>query len=183
MSHHFAVAALLAAQAAPAERPCITHQEAADMAVAMLPYLVDAAALRCRAELAPDAFLNTGAAAWSARLRQDGAPRRDSAIRGLAKLGGAAPPPGVDGDVAFQFVAQMMAASMTSNIRPANCAQADTIARSLEPLPTANVASLIVAGLDLAMTAREADTDDEERTADEESGDRDEASSPPICRS
>jgi hypothetical protein len=182
MIHHLAVAAVLAAQAAPAERPCITHQEAADMAVALLPFLVAAAAQRCRGELAPDAFLNSGAAAWSARLRQDGAPRRDSALRGLAKLGGAAPPPGVDGDVAFQFVAQMMAASMTSNIQPENCAQADTIARSLEPLPTANVASLIVAGLDLAMTTREAAADDEERTSEEDSEDREDASSPPICR-
>ena len=181
MIHQLAAAALLLVQAPPAERPCITHQEAADMAVALLPFLVDAATLRCRGRLAPDAFLNSGAAEWSARLRQDGAARRDSAFRGIAKLGGAAPPSGAGGETAFQFVAQMMTAGLTARIRPEDCEQVDTIARSLAPLPTDNLANLIVAGLDLGMS-RNAAANEEEEADDPDPDAGEEWAGPPICR-
>ena len=160
------------------------------MAVAMLPFLIDAAAQRCRSQLGPDAFLNAGAAEWSARLRQDGTPRRESALRGLAKLGGTAPPVGGGSDATFLFVAQMMTVGLTAQIRPENCSQVDTIARAIAPLPTDNLAQLIVAGLDLGMSARSDDDDPDEADQDEddddasasEAGAGETPSSPPICR-
>ena len=183
MIHHLAVAALLAAQAAPAERPCITHQEAADMAVALLPFLLDSAAQRCRPHLASTAFLNNGVSAWSARLREEGAPRRESALRGIAKLGGTAPPTGEGGEAAFLFVAQMMTAGMTGQIRPDDCPRIDVIAESLQPLPTENIARLIVAGLGLGMSRREAESETPAVSTDERDDGAQEAAGPPICRS
>ena len=175
-------AALLLAQAAPAERPCITPDEAADMAVSVLPFLIDAAAQRCRPHLGAGAFLLTGAGEWSARLRRDSAPRRASALRGISKLGGATPPAGAGGDAAFDFLAQLVTGGLSQNIQPETCPQIDTIAQSLSPLPTDNIARLVGASVALGMTANRHQA---EAQADREDPDPDEGgdSGPPICPS
>ena len=194
MIHPLAAAALLlaSAQSGPGQpaRPCITHEEAADVAVTLLPFLIDGMVQRCRPHLAAGAFLLTGAADWSARLRRDAAPRRASALRGISKMGDVASPSGAGGEAAFDFIAQMVAAGLTGNIQPENCGRVDTIAQSLSPLPTENIANLVGAGLGLAMTAdaggdddSDADNDDDNdndgRRQNGEAGD----DGPPICRS
>jgi hypothetical protein len=190
MIHQLAAAALLFTQAAPAAPNCITHEEAGDVAVALLPYLVDAAAQRCRPQLAAGAFLLTGAGDWSARLRRDAAPRRASALRAISKMGDATPPTGAGGDAAFDFVAQMMTATLTNGLRPEYCGRIDAIAQSLAPLPTDNIARLVGATLGLAMLARgdddDDDVDDVEDASDRDDDDRDDeegGDGPPICRS
>ena len=190
MIHPTLAAALLLAQAAttappaPAVTACITHEEAGDMAVSLLPFLIDAAAQRCRPHLASGAFLLTGAGDWSARLRREAAPRRASALRGMGKFAGAMAPAGASGDAAFDFVAQLVTAGLTANIRPENCGQLDTIAQSLQPLPTDNIARLVGATLAIAMTANANDDSDDDDDDDEdgEAGANGAAESP-ICRS
>ena len=181
MIHPVLAAALLLAQAAPAmpaAPACITHEEAGDMAVSLLPFLVEAAAQRCRPHLASGAFLLTGAADWSARLRREAAPRRASALRGMSKFGGVAAPGGAGGEAAFDFLAAMVTAGLTSNLRPENCGQLAAIAQSLQPLPTDNIARLVGASLALAMTAnRDGGEDDANDNDDDEEG-----GGPPICR-
>jgi hypothetical protein len=194
MIHALLVSALLLTQAAPAERPCITPQEAGDMAVALLPSLVDAATQRCRPHLAGDAFLLTGAVQWSAQLRRDAGPRRESAMRGIALISGStAPPAAADNEATFEFVAAMLAGVLARDIDPASCSDLDTIARSLAPLPSDNIAQLVGATLGLAM-AHESDDDEDDRDADtdldddddNDDDDDDEAEEardgPPICR-
>jgi hypothetical protein len=182
MIQHFIAAVLVLAQAAPAERPCITHEEAGDMAVSLLPYLLEAAAQRCRPQLGPNAFLLTGAADWSARLRRDSTPRRASALRGISKMGGGVTPPsGAEGDVAFDFVAQLVTGGLTGSLRPEHCGQIDTIAQSLSPLPTENIARLVGAAAAMAVTANDDDEDDD-RDDDVDRDDEDEGGDgPPIC--
>ena len=194
MINHAIAAALLLSQAStPTGRPCVTPQEAGDMAVVMLPYLVDAAAAHCRPHVAGDAFLATGASAWSERLRRDGAPRRASALAGIGKIGGAHVPQGEGGEAAFQFFAQMMSLAMSSSIRPESCGQVDAIARSLEPLPTENIATLVGATLAFAMANATREVDDADAAADADAdadGDPEDADveapegnrgGPPIC--
>ena len=185
MIQHFVAAILLLAQAAPAERPCITHEEAGDMAVSLLPYLLEAAAQRCRPHLGANAYLLTGAAGWSARLRRDSAPRRASALRGISKMGGGiTPPSGAEGDAAFDFVAQLVTGGVTGSLRPEQCGQIDVIAQSLSPLPTENIARLVGAATAIAVTANRADEDDDrdDRHDDNDSDDDDEGGDgPPIC--
>src|SRR5688572_30344322 len=189
MIHPMLAAALLLAQAAPAVPAapnCITHEEAGDIAVSLLPFLVDAAAQRCRPHLAPGAFLLTGAGDWSARLRREATPRRASALRGMSKFAGAAAPAGAGGEAAFDFVAQMITAGLTGNLRPENCGQLDTIAQSLQPLPTENIARLVGATLAFAMTANPNDDDDDDDDEDDDNGREPGANNggePPICRS
>ena len=197
MIQHSLAAALLLAQAAPppAQPACITPQQAGDLAVAMLPYMVDAAVSHCRPHVADDSFLATGAEGWAERLRRDGEPRRASALRGVTLMGGPQPPGGVDPAAAFDLVAQMLSLGLTAAIRPESCPQVDTIARSLEPLPTDNIASLVGATLTLAMAQAnteddddgDADAEDADETAASEPGEAPEGESgqrrsgPPIC--
>src|SRR5687767_13048439 len=191
MIHPMLAAALLLAQAAPAVPTapnCITHEEAGDIAVSLLPFLIDAAAQRCRPHLGSGAFLLTGAGDWSARLRREAAPRRASALRGMSKFAGAVAPAGAGGEAAFDFVAQLVTAGLTGNIRSENCGQLDTIAQSLQPLPTDNIARLVGASLAIAMTANPNDGggDDNDNDNDNDNeGERSESGGdgPPICRS
>ena len=194
MIQHAAAAALLLAQATPqpAEPACITPEQAGDLAVAMLPYMVDAAVRHCRPHVASDSFIATGAQAWSERLRRDGEPRRASALRGVTVVGAPQPPGNVDPAAAFDLVAQMLSLGLTAAIRPESCGQVDTIARSLEPLPTDNIASLVGATLTLAMSHANIEDDDADADADSEDseaaagdgaqpqGER-RRSGPPIC--
>jgi hypothetical protein len=190
MIHPMLAAALLLAQAAPAVPAapnCITHEEAGDIAVSLLPFLVDAAAQRCRPHLASGAFLLTGAGDWSARLRREAAPRRASALSGMSKFAGAMAPAGAGGEAAFDFVAQLITAGLTGNIRTENCGQLDTIAQSLQPLPTDNIARLVGATLAFAMTAdpngNDDGTDDDDNDDDEDGRGESGSGEPPICRS
>lgn len=168
MIHHAALAALLMAQAAPpaAEPACITPQQAGDLAVSMLPYVVDAAARHCRPHLAADAFLATGGQTWLERLRRDAAPRRASALSGIQMVGGSAPPPGVEPAAAFDLFAQMISLGLTAGIRPESCTQVDTIARSLEPLPSENIANLVAAALTMASAYANVEDDDRDEDSD-----------------
>ena len=176
-----AAALLLTQAAAPAERSCVTPEEAGDVAVSLLPFLIDAAAERCRPHLGPTAFLvGAGARDWSERLRRESAPRRAAALRGISKVGGATPPAGGEGEAAFGFVAQLLTGGFVESITPESCAQVDTIAQSLSPLPTDNIARLIGAGAALAADARaQAEAASPQAERDEPAG----SDGPPICRS
>jgi hypothetical protein len=182
-----AAALLLTQAAAPAERSCITPEEAGDVAVSLLPFLIDAAAERCRPHLAPTAFLaGSGARDWSERLRRESAPRRAAALRGISKVGGATPPAGAEGEAAFGFVAQLLTGGLVQSITPENCGQVDTIVQALSPLPTDNIARLIGAGAALAANARaqaEAAAAANPQTDDADDADEPGGDGPPICRS
>lgn len=178
------VSALLLTQAAPAAKPCITPQEAGDMAVAVLPSLVDAATQRCRPHLAANAFLLTGASTWTARLRQDAGPRRESALRGISLISGnSQAPAGVESEATFEFVAGLLSGVLMRDLDPASCGDVDAIARSLEPLPADNIAQLVGATLSLAMAADSDEEDSHPHDRDNDpDDDDDEDDGPPICR-
>ena len=185
------VSALLLAQAAPAVKPCITPEEAGDMAVALLPSLVDAATQRCRPHLAASAFLLSGASAWTARLRQDAGPRRELALRGISLISGnRQAPAGVESEATFEFVAGLLSGVLMRDIDPASCGDLDAIARSLEPLPSDNIAQLVGAALRLASAAESDDDDmdhdhapdDMDHDHDPDHDDDEEDDGPPICR-
>ncbi|HEV2866892.1 MAG TPA: hypothetical protein VGX37_10270 [Allosphingosinicella sp.] len=168
-----ALLAAQAAQAAPAEPPCITRQEAGDMAVTLLPHLIDAMAQRCGEHLGAQAFLRTGAAGLAARLRQDAVPRRQSAMRGIGKIGGAAFPTAAGSEAGVDFLAAILTAAAASNVTPASCPDIDAIVQSLAPLPADNIARLVGSTFALAMNAeprerRHEDGDDEHESNGEE---------------
>ena len=168
------IAALFATQAAATTPPCITREEAGNLAVALMPHLIEGLEERCRPHLAADAFLPTRGEAFAERLRRDAGPRRELALRAIAKIGGVDAPPEAGGDAAFDFVGQMMASGLLGSIPPESCDDVDALFAALEPLPADNMAGLIGAILSLARVG--------ERDPDE-AGDGGGPEGPPICRS
>ena len=164
------IAALLATQAAASERPCVTREEAGNLALALLPHLIRTVGERCRPHLGADAFLATSGEALAERLRQDAGPRREMALRAIAKIGGVDAPADGGGDAVFDFMAQMVVGGMVGSVRPETCGDVDTLIAALEPLPAQNIADLTGAILSLA------------RVGEREEGEEEGSGGPPICR-
>ena len=166
-------AALLFGQASAAPTNCITRQEAADMTVAFLPHLVDAVSRRCRPHLQPTSFLVGRGDDWIAQLRREAAPRRESALRALAKMGSGggmpAPPEGASAEATFEFMAGMATGAIMLAIQPQSCADIDILAESLRPLPSENVGRIVATTLSLAKVGQERDDDDDDDDGDEDS--------------
>ncbi len=171
-------AALLFGQATAAPPDCITRQEASDMTVAFLPHLVDAVSRRCRPHLQPTSFLAGRGDEWIAQLRREAAPRRESALRALAKMGGGggmpAPPEGASAEATFEFMAGMATGAIMLAIQPQSCADIDILAESLRPLPPENVGRIVATTLSLAKVGQERGDDDDDDDDDDEDEDADE---------
>ena len=156
MIQYLTAAALMVSQAAtPAPPDCVSPQQAGDMAVALLPGLLDGVASRCRRHLPERAFLATGAARFSARLREDAAPRRDAAMQVISLIGGAGAPAGLDAEAIFGILSQTVAAAVAQQIQPESCADVDRLALSLSPLSAENISGIVSATLSIVARSEE----------------------------
>jgi hypothetical protein len=140
-------ALLLSAQPAFAQGECIPRAQAAQMATALVPSLIDSAAASCRAHLPAGAFLGNGSAVLAERLRTDTAAVRASAVEMVLQLTGQTLAQGVDQETMIAT----FAGGLTEALDPAQCRGASELLEALAPLPTANVAQAIGAALGLAM--------------------------------
>jgi hypothetical protein len=154
-----AAALLLSAQPAWAQGQCIPRGQAALMATALVPSLIESAASACRAHLPAGAFLGTGSSALAERLRTETAAVRAGAVAMVLQLTGQTLAQGVDQETMIGT----FAAGLTEALDPAQCRGASEMLEALAPLPTANVAQAIGAALGIAMA----------QSADD---------GPPICR-
>ncbi|HEX9933010.1 MAG TPA: hypothetical protein VGB08_09235 [Allosphingosinicella sp.] len=152
-------ALLLSAQPAFAQDQCIPRPQAAQMATALVPSLIDSAAASCRAHLPAAAFLGSGSRALAERLRTDTAASRASAVAMVLQLTGQSLAQGADQETMIST----FAAGLTAGLDAAQCRGASEMLEALAPLPTANVAQAIGAALGVAMA----------QSADD---------GPPICR-
>ena len=154
-----AAALLLSAQATPPAQ-CIPRAQAGQMAVALLPSLIDSMGRACATHLPAGAFLGNGSRALSERLRADTAAVRAGAVTAiLAMTGQAAPAAGQNPDDMIRVLTD----SFTTGVDAPSCRGASELIEALAPLPTANVAQAVSAVLGVAMT----------RAGDD---------GPPICR-
>jgi hypothetical protein len=137
-----AALALVAAQAeaAPEAAPCLPRDQAGEMAVVLIPSLIDNAARRCAGHLPQGAFLGTGSAAMTARLRAETAPFRDRAVARILELTGqvVAPAEGTSNDQMIELVT----ASMTGALETERCPSASDLVESLSPLPARNLGQM-----------------------------------------
>ncbi|MEA3015655.1 MAG: hypothetical protein QOI38_377 [Sphingomonadales bacterium] len=155
-----AAALLIAGQAGAAQEECLPRARAGQLAVAMLPSLIDAAARQCGPGLPAGAYLGGGAGTLSQRLRNETAADRAAAVRTMAALTGQVEPaPGQDPDRMIDVLSAGLAASLDAP----RCRAASDLLEALAPLPASNIAQAFAAALGLA--AAEAGED-----------------APPICR-
>lgn len=152
-------ALLLSVQPAFAQDRCIPRAQAAQMATALVPSLIDSAAASCRAHLPAGAFLGTGSGPLAERLRSDTAAVRASAVAMVLQLTGQTLAQGVDQETMIGT----FASGLTQGLDAAQCRGASEMLEALAPLPTANVAQAIGAALGVAMAQSAED-------------------GPPICR-
>lgn len=150
-----AAAAVVAAQSAAAQEACVPRGQAAQMAVSLVPALIDSAARACSTHLPAGAFLGSGSRALSDRLRADTATVRPHAVATiLALTGQAAPAPGQDQDL----MVQVLVDGFIADLDAAKCRGASEMLEALAPLPTANIVQALGAALGVAMA--EADPED-----------------------
>lgn len=138
---------LLGAQPALAQGQCVPRAQAAQMAVALMPSLIDAAAQACAARLPAGAYLGSGSRALSERLRTETAAVRPGAVAMVLQMTGQTPSPGLD----QELMLRTFAAGLTEGLDAAQCRGASEMLEALSPLPTANVARAVGAALGVAM--------------------------------
>ena len=80
------VASLLASQASAAPRPCLTREEAGDIALNAAFIGLNAVTARCRSHVSAAAFLNRGAEAMLDRLKAAAEPRCRSAFLAFSRM-------------------------------------------------------------------------------------------------
>ncbi|HEV2745826.1 MAG TPA: hypothetical protein VGW34_00835 [Allosphingosinicella sp.] len=144
-----AAAMVLSQAAAPAPQSCLTRPEAADVALVMLPGVIDGAASKCASALPRDAFLRTGSRAMAERLRRESAKRASQAIAAFAKLGDEPMPSGVSEATMKQLVEEVAAGAIVEGIKVRDCAAVNEVVEALAPLPAPNLATVVAVLMEL----------------------------------
>jgi hypothetical protein len=148
-----AAAAILAAPtAAQAQQQCITPQQVGDAAVVAAPILIDSVAAACKAHLPAAAFLNSGAAGFSGRLRSEGASRVDSALSVLRLVGGDELGQMQDKAAVLAVIGGLAQIAISQGIPQESCAGLSGMVEALAPLPAENIA-LLARSTAIAMAA------------------------------
>ena len=70
-------------------------------------------------------------------------------MRAISKFTGT--PPAGTGAGGFDFFAQLLTAGITGTLRTESCADLDSVMRSLSPLPSDNIATLVGSSLGAAL--------------------------------
>jgi putative NIF3 family GTP cyclohydrolase 1 type 2 len=142
-----AAALLLGAQGAATQPECLPRAQAAQMAVSLVPALIESAARACAAHLPAGAFLGSGSQALAERLGADTAAVRANAVAMILGLTGQAPAPGLDQGMMIRTFAD----GLTEGLDAAQCRGASEMLEAMAPLPTANIAQAVSAALGVAM--------------------------------
>ena len=150
-----AIAALIAVPAAARAQECIPPQQIGDAAVVAAPFLVDSVVSACKAHLPANAFVNTGAAAFSARLKTEGAPRVESAVEILRMVAGKDIPEIEDRQALLTVIGAVAQGMIAKEIKPESCPGLDGMVAALAPLPTDSIALLGVSAARLIAVEEE----------------------------
>jgi hypothetical protein len=148
-------AALLLAQA-PAAKPCISKAEAADLALFLMPSVIQGAAQKCRSNLPRGAFLTTASRPLAERLRREGGNRWSSVKDTIERMTGNELP-GLLGETTQMRIAEATgAAAVLKEVETQDCATIDAAVEALSPLPAANFGRMFA--LALEVSGRDADS-------------------------
>ncbi|HEX8655554.1 MAG TPA: hypothetical protein VF693_10070 [Allosphingosinicella sp.] len=139
---------LLAGQGPAAAEQCLPRARAGQLAVALLPSLIDAADRLCARHLPPNSYLGNGSRALSQRLRAETAGDRTAAAEAMLGLTGQDPSTQrQDPDTMID----VMSAGLAASLDAAQCRGASEMLEALAPLPTPNIAQAFSAALGVAV--------------------------------
>jgi hypothetical protein len=133
-----------AAQAAEtAPPPCQTHAEANAFFTAVLPDILGGIGKTCSTVLPENATLRGGLPSLLARYQAPADAAWPPAMTVFAKIGGKELK-GVDPKLLRPLIGPMMGNMIAEDVKPADCPKVDRIATLLAPLPSTNLAELVV---------------------------------------
>ena len=141
-----ALAALLAhttAAAAQDQVPCLTEAEVSDLAVFLLPPLIDQAAIKCGPVLPPSAYLNRSGANLSARLRPAASAAWPNARRIAERIGQDQLSGFLSEDVERSVIEAAVPATIVANLKPEACGTVSDFVETVSPLPPRNIGRLV----------------------------------------
>ena len=141
---------LLAALAAPPQpaRPCLTTPDAEALAAVALPEVMRQTGTRCAAKLPAASPLRQANGELLRRYDRAADVAWPAARAAIVKLSDPAMNLLLESQYARPLLASVAAPMVVARIATSDCATIDRMATLLAPLPPANVAGLIVAGLD-----------------------------------
>jgi hypothetical protein len=152
IANALAAAALLMAQ--PNQQSCITKEQAGDLAIVVLPDLVNSVAAQCAPHLPETAFLRRGATEFVQRLRTEAGSRRESALAAFQRFTNGRLPQGLSPEAALSGMSTGMLSGMSNRLNARTCPEVSRMFEALAPLPAANFAMLISSAVGTALAMR-----------------------------
>ena len=136
-------------QAQAKQSACLTEAEATALFEYALPELLDSVATKCAPTLPKNAFLATQAPQYVNRYRASSAGNWPLAKAAFIKSAGSEDKAdtilgAVPDDALKALLSAGLGAALAGDIKPATCPRVDKLAAALAPLPSLNVAQIIV---------------------------------------
>lgn len=125
------------------QRPCLSESEVSDLAVFLLPPLIDQAAIKCRPLLPAGAYLNRAGETLSARLRPAATAAWPNARRVAERLGSDQLSGFLSDDVERSVIETAVPATIVANLKPAACPTVSDFVETVAPLPARNIGRLV----------------------------------------
>lgn len=146
ISATLAMTALLSATSAQAVEPrqCISAEAAESLITYVLPGALDAVRTKCSASLPASAALLQVDSARMQRYEADSQRAWPEASTVIELMVGQNFPENLEMDAMRPFVDAMLPAMLAQKVNPTDCPTIDKVYSLLEPMPTANLASLTV---------------------------------------
>lgn len=114
---------------------CIPRQDAEAAMLFALPRAMEAARQACGKTLPPDAFLNTGAEAYTARLKAEHPDSWRAVSTVMARFAGSDFPPGLTPETAAAFAGEMLTGIVSKDIKPETCPLVNQLASDFAAMP------------------------------------------------
>lgn len=137
-------ASLGSAAMAQSAKPCLQPSEAEDLISFVLPALMDGMARKCRPMLPGGAILGSQGGALAERYRPAAEAAWPGAKAAFLKLSGDKMINMLSDQLLRGIIAEASSAAIVGGFKAKDCATADRFVSVLEPLPPANMSSLVV---------------------------------------
>jgi hypothetical protein len=141
-----AAAALLAVQTTPGPPvQCISEQQVTDLAIVLMPTVVEAARERCGRHLSGGFVSSPEGAALAERFRAAGTSRRGNAAQAVRVIAGPSVPRALPGEAILAVMTEGLVRQGFANIDESRCRGIDSLFASLAPLPPENMGRAVSA--------------------------------------
>lgn len=139
---------------------CLTREQVGDIAIAVLPFIIESARSHCGPHLPPNAFIATErSAAMATAIREVAAPRRAAAATAFRIMAGRSLPRGISDRTLGQMMGETMAGELMPSLDAQVCRNLDALLDNMSLLPPERIGSFLGAFFALALRAAQRQND------------------------